>query len=194
MQRAVRAHARREDAEGAARARERAAGPPRRVSSTAAAGGIGTVFVLGAGRAGRSLARALVVAGVDVVGLHGRHADLAALPPVTAGPLPEALGAASIVLVTVRDAQLGDALRELAAAGLAAGAVVLHASGATDPAEASAAASAGSRCRHDASARAAREPGTRRGDPARRVDRSRRRPDRPLPPAPRWPNGSGRMP
>jgi predicted short-subunit dehydrogenase-like oxidoreductase (DUF2520 family) len=41
-----------------------------------------------------------------------------------------------VVLVTVRDAQLGDALRELAGARLAAGAVVLHASGATDPAEA----------------------------------------------------------
>ena len=106
------------------------------MSSKAADGGVGSVFVLGAGRAGRSLARAFVVAVVDVIGLHGRAADPAALPPVTDGPLPETLGAASGIVVTVRDAQLGDALRQLAAAPLRSGAVVLHASGATDPAEA----------------------------------------------------------
>ena len=94
--------------------------------------------MLGAGRAGRSLARALVVAGVDVVGLHGRQADASAIPPVTGGALPPTLGTASIVLVTVRDAQLGDALRQIAAARPAAGAVILHASGSTDPPEASA--------------------------------------------------------
>ena len=108
------------------------------MSSAAAAGGAGPVFVLGAGRAGRSLARALVVGGVDVVGLHGRQPDPGATPVVTGGALPESLGSAAIVLVTVRDAQLGDALRQLARARLAPGAVVLHASGATDPPEASA--------------------------------------------------------
>lgn len=107
------------------------------MSSVAADGGAGSVFVLGAGRAGRSLARAFVVAGVDVVGVHGRQADHAAVPPVTAGPLPKSLGGAAVILVTVRDAQLGDALRQLATAHLRPGAVVLHASGATDPAEAS---------------------------------------------------------
>ena len=109
------------------------------MSSAAADGGnrnAGTVFVLGAGRAGRSLARALVVAGVDVRGLHGRHADATARPPVTGGDLPNSLGMATVVLVTVRDAQLGDALRQLAGATLKPGAVVLHASGATDPGEA----------------------------------------------------------
>jgi predicted short-subunit dehydrogenase-like oxidoreductase (DUF2520 family) len=106
------------------------------VTSPAASSGAGTVFVLGAGRAGRSLARALVAGGVDVVGLHGRQPDSSFVPPVSSGPLPESLGAASVVLVTVRDAQLGEALRQLAAARLASGAVVLHASGATDPAEA----------------------------------------------------------
>jgi len=108
------------------------------VSSPAAEGGAGTVFVLGAGRAGRSLARALVVAGVDVVGLHGRQPDATVVPPVTGGPLPSSLGKASVILVTVRDAQVGEALRQLAGAALKPGAVVLHASGATDPAEASA--------------------------------------------------------
>lgn len=106
------------------------------MSSLAAEGGIDGVFVLGAGRAGRSLARALVVGGVSVVGLHGRHGDSTTTPAVTSGPLPESLGSARVVLVTVRDAQLGDALVELAGARLAPGAVVLHASGATDPAEA----------------------------------------------------------
>jgi predicted short-subunit dehydrogenase-like oxidoreductase (DUF2520 family) len=107
--------------------------------STAAHGGIktvGTVFVLGAGRAGRSLARALVVAGVDVTGLHGRHPDASAIPPVTGGALPDTLGDAGIIIVTVRDAQLGDALRQLATVTLQPHAVVLHASGATDPSEA----------------------------------------------------------
>jgi predicted short-subunit dehydrogenase-like oxidoreductase (DUF2520 family) len=108
------------------------------VSAAAAQGGAGGVFVLGAGRAGRSLARAFVVAGVDVVGVHGRQADHGAVPPVSGGPLPKSLGAATVILVTVRDTQLGDALRELTQARLRPGAVVLHASGATDPAEASA--------------------------------------------------------
>ena len=108
------------------------------MSVPAAKGGAGTVFVLGAGRAGRSLARALVVAGVDVLGHHGRQPDPASVPPVTGGALPAALGMASVVLVTVRDAQLGDALCQLAEARLQRDAVVLHASGATDPAEASA--------------------------------------------------------
>jgi len=107
------------------------------VSAPAEAGGIETVFVLGAGRAGRSLARALVFAGTDVIGVHGRRPDPAGVPPVTAGPPPDSLGMASVVLVTVRDAQLGDALRQLADATLAPDAVVLHASGATDPSEAS---------------------------------------------------------
>ncbi|HUQ81109.1 MAG TPA: Rossmann-like and DUF2520 domain-containing protein [Gemmatimonadaceae bacterium] len=106
------------------------------MTSAAAGGGSRSVFVLGAGRAGRSLARAFVVAGIDVVGVHGRHSDPAATPRVTAGVFPPSLGSAAVVLVTVRDAQLGDALRQLSDAALAPGAVVLHASGATDPAEA----------------------------------------------------------
>jgi len=90
------------------------------------------VFVLGAGRAGRGLARALRLGGVDVTGLHGRHAgdpdDRA-----TVGALPDTIGGASTVLVTVRDAQLDEALRELGRAPLRADAVVLHASGSADP-------------------------------------------------------------
>jgi predicted short-subunit dehydrogenase-like oxidoreductase (DUF2520 family) len=92
------------------------------------------VFVLGAGRAGQSLARALVAAGVSVVGLHGRRA-VAGARRVSAGPLPKALADADTILLTVRDVQLPDAIREVNAATLAPHAVVLHASGASEPAE-----------------------------------------------------------
>jgi len=91
------------------------------------------VFILGAGRAGRGLSRALRASGVDVIGLHGRRIELEP-DVVTAGPLPATLGAASVVLVAVRDGQLDEALGELAGAPLGAGAVVLHASGSAEPA------------------------------------------------------------
>lgn len=87
------------------------------------------VFVLGAGRAGRALTHAMRAASVPVVGLHGRRPAVDA----TFGALPASLGAASVVLVTVRDAALDGALRELANAPLAPGAVVLHASGSMEP-------------------------------------------------------------
>ena len=92
------------------------------------------VFIQGAGRAGRGLARALRASGVDVVGLHGRR-TAGRSDAVTIGPLPPSLAQATTVLVTVRDAQLDNALRELAGPPhLAAGAVVLHASGSAEPA------------------------------------------------------------
>lgn len=91
------------------------------------------IFVMGAGRAGVSIARALRAAGVEVAGLHGRH-DPGGPDGVSVGALPPALGRAKVVLVAVRDAQLDDALEELLAAELSPGAVVLHASGSTEPA------------------------------------------------------------
>lgn len=91
------------------------------------------VFILGAGRAGTGLARALRASGVDVVGLHGRHQH-AGGDAVTTGALPPSLAGASVVLVTVRDAQIDAALEELLAAPPAPGAVVLHASGSAEPA------------------------------------------------------------
>ena len=90
------------------------------------------VFILGAGRAGRSLARALRAGGVQVIGLHGRHASAA--EGITVGGPPTSLGSATCVLVTVRDAQLESALATLATATLHARAVILHASGSADPA------------------------------------------------------------
>jgi predicted short-subunit dehydrogenase-like oxidoreductase (DUF2520 family) len=56
--------------------------------------------------------------------------------PVTVGPLPAALAAATVVLVTVGDEQLVAALAELHDAALAPGAVVLHANGSLDPRQA----------------------------------------------------------
>ncbi|HEY7878088.1 MAG TPA: Rossmann-like and DUF2520 domain-containing protein [Gemmatimonadaceae bacterium] len=91
------------------------------------------VFVLGAGRAGRGLARALRAVGVEVVGLHGRQ-RVDAADDISIGTLPPSAGAASVILVTVRDAQLESVLRDLASERLQASAVVLHASGSADPA------------------------------------------------------------
>lgn len=87
------------------------------------------VFVVGAGRAGRALAHAMRVAGIDVVGLHGRREA----EGITWGEWPASLGTASVVLVTVRDAELDGVLRDLIAAPLGARAVVLHASGNLEP-------------------------------------------------------------
>ena len=91
------------------------------------------VFVLGAGRAGTGLTRAFRMSGVPVVGLHGRHVHEGP-DPVTAGTIPATIATATVVLVTVRDAQIDDALRELLEAPLAPDAVVLHASGSAEPA------------------------------------------------------------
>ena len=90
------------------------------------------VFILGAGRAGRGLARALRARGADVR-LHGRRPDAGA-DGVTAGAIPEALGGAGVALIAVQDGQLDGALGELLAARPAAGTVVLHASGSAEPA------------------------------------------------------------
>jgi predicted short-subunit dehydrogenase-like oxidoreductase (DUF2520 family) len=79
------------------------------------------VAIVGPGRAGRSIANALAAGGVPVVGLIGRRSDRVPL------------ASADVVLVTVRDADLPDALGSLN--NLQAGAVVLHASGASDPVE-----------------------------------------------------------
>ena len=93
-----------------------------------------SVFILGAGRAGRGLAGALRQAGVTVVGVHGRRAD----SEVTTGRIPAAARGAGIVVVAVRDRQLEDALRELLSAlgaldESATRPVVLHLSGSATP-------------------------------------------------------------
>ncbi len=90
------------------------------------------VFVLGAGHAGRALARALADNGVEVAGLHGRRAASSG-QAISTGPLPASLASADVVLVTVRDSQLDAAIAELLAANLKPGATVLHASGSAEP-------------------------------------------------------------
>ncbi len=80
------------------------------------------VFLLGAGRAGRSVAVALGAAGVPVAGLHGR-----------ARPLPAAVADADVILVATPDTAIDATLVELAAAELVSTAVVLHMSGARAP-------------------------------------------------------------
>jgi predicted short-subunit dehydrogenase-like oxidoreductase (DUF2520 family) len=92
----------------------------------------GGVFILGAGRAGRGLSRALRASGIVVAGLHGRRAEQSP-DAVSAGTFPAAARQADTVIVAVRDSQLDDALGELAGARLKRGAVVLHASGSSEP-------------------------------------------------------------
>ena len=91
------------------------------------------IFLMGAGRAGMGLARALRAAGVDVAGVHGRH-EAGGPGGVTVGALPASLQRSAVILVTVRDSQIDDALRELLAAGPAPEVVFLHASGSAEPA------------------------------------------------------------
>jgi predicted short-subunit dehydrogenase-like oxidoreductase (DUF2520 family) len=97
------------------------------------------IFVMGAGRAGLGLARALRASGVEVVGLHGRAggggaALASAEDRVSTGSIPrDALRRATVVLVTVRDAQMDDALREVASAAPNEGTIILHASGSAEP-------------------------------------------------------------
>jgi predicted short-subunit dehydrogenase-like oxidoreductase (DUF2520 family) len=64
--------------------------------------------------------------------VHGRH-EANGPDEVSVGALPASLAAAAVVLVTVRDAQLDEALRELLSAEMAPGAVVVHASGSAEP-------------------------------------------------------------
>jgi predicted short-subunit dehydrogenase-like oxidoreductase (DUF2520 family) len=92
--------------------------------------------VLGAGRAGRGLARAFREGGVEVVGVHGRRGFVDGPITVSAGAIPATVRNANVVLVTVQDGQLPAALAELRAAPLAPGTVVLHASGSASPRDA----------------------------------------------------------
>ncbi|GAC1516535.1 MAG: hypothetical protein NVS1B4_12000 [Gemmatimonadaceae bacterium] len=91
----------------------------------------GPVFILGAGRAGRGLARALRASGLEGVMVHGRRPSDE--DDVTAGPIPVRVAEATMVVVAVRDNQMEAALAEIEHAPLAPGCVVLHMSGCGDP-------------------------------------------------------------
>ncbi len=90
------------------------------------------VFVVGAGRAGRGLARAIRASGILLAGLHGRRAEKQP-EAVTAGSLPPGLLGADCVMLAVRDAQLDQALREVLEARPRRGAAVFHLSGSAEP-------------------------------------------------------------
>ena len=75
-----------------------------------------TVFIVGAGVVGTAVAARLVEAGVQVLGLHGRDAErteragaLAGVPP-SSGTIPEVIGEADVVIISVRD----EGIREVA--------------------------------------------------------------------------------
>lgn len=89
-------------------------------------------FILGAGRAGRGLARALRASGVPLLALQGRQPELEP-DQVRAGPLPHALLGADLILVAVRDGQIDAAFDELLAAEPRDSTVFLHLSGSAEP-------------------------------------------------------------
>lgn len=95
------------------------------------------IFIIGAGRVGRGLARAFRASGsVQVVALHGRRPSE---ETTSAGAYPASLSEANVILVAVRDAEIdgvcaGLAALERAKTGtIAHGAVVLHTSGTAEP-------------------------------------------------------------
>lgn len=98
------------------------------------------LFVIGPGRAGLGVARAVLAAGAEVVGVLGRRATDAG-PPFGAvsvashpGDYPAAIARATLVFVAVQDRELNAALAPLVGAPLAPGTPVLQASGSAEPA------------------------------------------------------------
>ena len=105
------------------------------------------VFIVGAGRVGRGLARAFRASGVvSVIGLHARRPTDDA---TSSGVYPAVLTNANVILVAVRDAEIEEVCRTLLVAEphdtggggaesqgraqLAHGTVILHTSGVVDP-------------------------------------------------------------
>jgi len=96
------------------------------------------VFIVGAGRVGQGLARAFRIAGVDIVGVHGKRAA----PGATShGPLPGDIARANTIILAVRDDQIEAALDQVLGAApqgspgsLTSGSVILHTSGTAEPA------------------------------------------------------------
>lgn len=95
------------------------------------------VLIVGAGQVGRGLFRAFRIAGIDVLGLHGRRPSAYT---TSSGPLPASVGDANTIVVAVRDDQIDDAVSELTGGGgkggkgrLASGTVIVHTSGGAEP-------------------------------------------------------------
>ncbi|MGI9141225.1 MAG: Rossmann-like and DUF2520 domain-containing protein [Gemmatimonadaceae bacterium] len=96
------------------------------------------VFIVGAGRVGQGLARAFRIAGVEIIGVHGKRAA----PGATShGVLPADIARANTVILAVRDDQIDAALDQVLGHGLhgapeplTSGTVILHTSGTAEPA------------------------------------------------------------
>jgi predicted short-subunit dehydrogenase-like oxidoreductase (DUF2520 family) len=102
-----------------------------------------TVFVVGAGVVGATLAAKLVRAGVPVVGLHGRRSDLseaaraAAGVLATTGDLPPLVSSCDVVIIAVRDSRIPEIAQRLVdGKHLRPEQVLLHTSGCSPASEA----------------------------------------------------------
>jgi predicted short-subunit dehydrogenase-like oxidoreductase (DUF2520 family) len=94
-----------------------------------------TVFIVGAGAMGASLARRLVRAGVPVLGVHGRAGSVSAAGAisgalVSSGAYPSVIEGAEVLILAVRDTRIPEVAAELAAARhLRRNQIVLHTAG-----------------------------------------------------------------
>ena len=106
-----------------------------------------TVFVIGAGVVGTTLARRLARVGVPVVGLHGRRTELSKAAGAASGVLsttgdyPATLSTSDVLIIAVRDTRIGEIAQRLVdEKRLRKEHVLLHASGSRPAAEVLAAA------------------------------------------------------
>jgi len=92
------------------------------------------VFLIGPGHVGRGLFRAFRASGVEVVGLHGKRPSGVA---TSVGNIPREASKANVVIVSVRDPQLDEAIDEVTVAAgdgrIARGSVILHTSAIAEP-------------------------------------------------------------
>ena len=101
-----------------------------------------TVFVIGAGVVGTTLAGKLARVGVPVVGLHGRRSDLSAASSAasgvlsTSGELPATVSTSDVLIIAVRDTRIPEiAKRLLDEQRLRRAQVVLHTAGSRSAAD-----------------------------------------------------------
>lgn len=94
------------------------------------------VFIIGAGKVGRGLARAFRLSGIEVVGVHARRESEYA---TSAGELPASIADANVIIIAVSDSEIENVGNALANAIYAdpkkirRGTVILHTSGTVDP-------------------------------------------------------------
>lgn len=95
------------------------------------------IQIIGGGHVGRGLYRAFRNSGVELLGLHGRHASAF----ITSwGALPDSISNANTIIIAVQDDQIDDALEQLiterrsgSRSRIASGTVIVHTSGAVEP-------------------------------------------------------------